>query len=232
MAKRKKKAKEEEYEFKAPEFDEEEFLKKEVRDARAAFITIGYAVLIAVFSFLLVFADVFLSILLGLLAVVFLRHIYPALGVDTVSFEYKNWLGNIVMYFFTWLAIWMLLMNPPISDFSKPNFVDTDRYVGIPGDWVELNDTTKPLLDQDMNLSIAVKITDNSGIDKNSVRIRIEHNESVITDPEWSSMSEYNDDRYYYTISNALISEGLYEFNITVKDLSGNKARLNDKFMI
>ncbi|MEE9151359.1 MAG: hypothetical protein V3U20_05945, partial [Thermoplasmata archaeon] len=98
--KRKKEKKEEGYEFKMPEFDEEEYLKKEVRDARSLIVTFVYAVLIAVVSFGLTFVDAALAALVGFIGIVFLRHIYPIIGVDTTLIEKKQWAGNIIMYLF------------------------------------------------------------------------------------------------------------------------------------
>jgi hypothetical protein len=72
MAKKRKKQKEEEsYEFKMPEFDEEEYLRKEVRDSKTLFVTFIYGVLIAFVSFSLNFVDVALAALVGFIAVIF-----------------------------------------------------------------------------------------------------------------------------------------------------------------
>jgi hypothetical protein len=230
MAKKRKKSKEEDYEFKAPEFDEEEFVRKELRDAKAILITIAYAVIIAILSYLLMFADIWLSVLLGVLAVVFLRHLYPLLKIDTTTFEIKNWLANAVMYFFTWLAIWILLVNPPISDFSDPKIEDARGYVGSPGDWVAFNDTTKAQLGQGMNLSIGAKVVDNSEIDDDKVKIMVSHNGTLITDPEWTTMTKEDEDYYFFVISESYTLPGRYDYNITAADINGNKATLSGHF--
>ncbi|MEE9118811.1 MAG: hypothetical protein V3U02_09520, partial [Calditrichia bacterium] len=128
--KRKKEKKEEGYEFKMPEFDEEEYLKKEVRDAKTFFITFVYAAMIALVSFGLTFVDVAAAVLVGFIAIIFLRHIYPMLGIDTSLIEKKQWAGNIIMFIFTWLAIWILLSNPPFSDSASPTIDHVEVYYG------------------------------------------------------------------------------------------------------
>jgi hypothetical protein len=231
MAKKRKKGKEEEYEFKAPEFDEEEFVRKELRDAKAILITIAYAVIIAFISYLLMFTDILLSFLLGLLAVVFLRHIYPFLKIDTSTFEIKNWLGNGVMYFFTWLALWILLVNPPISDFSDPRIDDAHGYVGSPGEWLPFNDTTKVQLEQGMNLSIGARVVDNTEIKTDGVKIMVTHNETLITGPSWATMTKEDDDYYFFIISESDTNPGRYQYNITATDKNGNKASFSGQFI-
>ncbi len=146
MAKKKRKDEAEDgYEFKPDEFDRTEFLRREFRDAKAAYITIGYALVMALASLGLTHAgQPHLGIILGILAVLFLRHLFPMLGVDTSSdtFKAKNWLSSVAVYLFTWIAVWILLVNPPFMDMGTPG-VEKFEVFGLDadGNYTILNNT-------------------------------------------------------------------------------------------
>ena len=228
MAKKRKKVKDEEgYEFKTPEFDEEEYLRKEVRDAKALFVTFVYAALIGLASFGLSFVDVALAALVGFIAIVFLRHIYPLIGVDTSSLEKKQWAGNILMYLFTWLAIWILLTNPPFSDFAAPTIENVDIYFGEPGNWTKLNDTNT--IFYTMNVSINATIVDNVEVDEDTITIIIKEKEGdVFIEKERGPMNSNGKNKYVYVVSN--LRQRLYEYTIIAKDINGHEASLSRNF--
>lgn len=138
MAKKKKEEKEE-YEFKEPEFDVKEFIEKEVMDTKATLITMGYGLVFVLVSYLLLTYshDWVLAFLAGLIGMFTTRSILPRTGIDIKKFEKKTWLGLIGTYFFTWLAVFVLVCNPPISDFIEPTIGEIEIYAGS----VKLNDT-------------------------------------------------------------------------------------------
>jgi len=125
MAKKRKKGKEqeEEYEFIPPEFDEKEFIRKELRDSKAVIITVIYAILLGIVAGVIsalsrsVVGLAFVVVIAGILS---LKYIYDFLGIDTTGFQKRNWAGNIATFFFTFLSIWILLMNTPFADFTNP----------------------------------------------------------------------------------------------------------------
>ncbi len=126
MAKKRKRDNEpkEEYEFTPPEFDEKEFLRKELRDTRTVFLTVGYAALFGMLAFVLSLISEDLVIAgLGLLfgGLISLKYVYPLLKVKMEEFQKKNWAGNIAWFFLTFLAVWVLLMNFPFSDHADPD---------------------------------------------------------------------------------------------------------------
>ncbi len=49
-----------------------------------------------------------------------LKWILPILKVDTSEWKRNAWMGHGSTFFFTWLAIWILLLNPPFADLSPP----------------------------------------------------------------------------------------------------------------
>ena len=222
MAKKRKKEKQEKegFEYKPPEFDEKEYLRKEVRDTKTLLVTIAYAALIGIASYGVMFTEVALAALLGFIAVVFLRHIYPLIGIDTSAIEKKQWAGNIVMYLFTWLAVWILLTNPPFSDIAGPTIKDDEIYFEkSPGYWI-LYDDDKGNLTGGMNVSINVTIADNVEVDPDTVSITIVRDGTEITSPGGSDMFHEGSNYWYVFTYN---QTGIYTYTITAKDVNGNK---------
>ena len=126
MAKKRKKDKkpEEDYEFTPPEFDEREFLEKELRDTRAAIMTVGLAVLFGVVAGVVTAmapALTAIAFIIGIAGIFSLKFLYELMGVDISGFTKKNWAGTVVTYFFTFLAIWVLLINTPFADLTDPS---------------------------------------------------------------------------------------------------------------
>lgn len=149
MAKKRKKDKEdaEEYEFMPPEFDEKEFLKKELTDIRVGLITVVFAIVLGVIAALISIANdelVIVAFFVGIAGIAVLKQFYAIVKIDTSEFKKKNWAGNIATLFFTFLAIWVLLLNMPFSDHASPvveNVIvwvnDGTKTVGIEYKFVE-----------------------------------------------------------------------------------------------
>lgn len=133
MAKKKRKDKEEqEYEFKPPEFDEREFLLKELRDTKTVLLTVGYAGLFGILAGVITGVDDRLAPIgfaLVLAGLVSLKYIYPLLKIDVSEFQKKNWAGNIAWFFFTFLAVWVLSFNYPFADHADPSVTDLTVWV-------------------------------------------------------------------------------------------------------
>lgn len=139
MAKKRRKdreEKEEEYEFRPPEFDEKEFLLKELFDTRVVMFTVLFGVIFGVVAGIITIADnsligvAFLVVVAGMIA---LKWLYPLVKIDTTKFLKKNWLGNVGTFFFTFLAIWVLLVNQPFADFAHPTVTDATIWVANTG---------------------------------------------------------------------------------------------------
>ena len=124
------KKKEDEKDALFPKFDEKEYIQKEMQTTRVIIITLGYAAMVGIISFAICRVSPRfwpLSFLLGLFAIVNLRMFYEKLDLDTSKFEKGNWIGNGMMTFFCWLAVWIILSNPPITDIASPSI----DHVGI-----------------------------------------------------------------------------------------------------
>ena len=174
MAKKRHKA-EEKVVFKKPDFDEKEYMRKELLNAKVGIITFFYAVPYGVVSWQLALAD--LSIL-GLLAVIVgilsLKYVYPYLGIDIEGFEKKTWLGNGAVLVFTWLSIWVLLLNPPFSDMASPDITDV-QVLGSSVNWTKVSrgaHPNLPVLLSDDNVRIKAKVVDNVGISRVEIQVR------------------------------------------------------------
>jgi hypothetical protein len=139
MAKKRRKSDkepEEEYEFRPPEFDEKEFIKKELGETRSVIFTVVYAIVLGAVAGLLSAADrAFLgpAFLIAIAGMVSLKWVYPIFKIDSKAFQKRNWLGNIGTFFFTFLAIWILLLNQPFADFAQPTITDVTVWVDRPG---------------------------------------------------------------------------------------------------
>jgi hypothetical protein len=120
MARRKRK--DEAPAFTPPEFDEVEYMRREIAGAKAAILVVLWAVVGALAAFGLVIAGVHWAIAfpVGLFAFAGLRFVMPLFGVHADKFVRRDWIGHGATYFFSWLAFWILLLNAPFSDFTAP----------------------------------------------------------------------------------------------------------------
>ncbi len=118
MARRKRK--EEEANWVAPDFDEVGYMRREIQGAHAAVATILWAVVGAVVAFLLFSVHPALAFFGGIAVGFGLYFILPLFGIETDAFKRKDWAGHGITYFFSWLAFWIILLNPPFGDFTDP----------------------------------------------------------------------------------------------------------------
>lgn len=242
MAKKRKKekAEKEDYEFRPPEFDEKEFLSKELTDTKTLIWTVFYAALFGIGAGVIMLASEELlgvAFMLGIAGIVSLKYFYPLLKIDISTFQKKNWLGNIATFFFTFLAIWVLVLNVPISDHARPTVENVIVWVsdgttvkgmeyklittqGIYG-WVPLNSSytveTMISVSAGTTVNITAKVTDNG--DLRSVTIQV----TTSSEPVTSHMTGEGGYRFGFTISSGELSTSAgLSFTITATDESGN----------
>ncbi|MCK4368021.1 MAG: hypothetical protein KAW84_08775 [Thermoplasmata archaeon] len=161
--------------FKRPDFDEKEYMRKELLNAKVGIITFFYALPYGVVSWQLTLADLsilgFLAVIVGILS---LRYVYPYFGVDVEKFEKKTWFGNGAVLVFTWLSIWVLLLNPPFSDMASPDITKV-QVIGSSVNWTKVSRGDHENLDVvagDDNVRIKAKVVDNVGISRVEIQIR------------------------------------------------------------
>lgn len=215
--KRKEKTEEEEIDFKFPKFDEEKFLKRERRNIKTLFISFIFGLIIALISFgfwSLLSGSIFrweLILLVGVFNSPWLKYLFLKLDIDLTDFGRKGWLGSYAIYFFTWLVILIILVNPPFYDEEKP-LVDI---IVLPG-----------MQEPGGTINIFAKIVDNVGIEKQDI-------DFAITDPNGTDISpeftfENSIFRYAYENSNNISGE--YTFSLIATDVNGHKNEINGTF--
>jgi len=118
MARRKRK--EDETDWVAPEFDEVTYMRKEIAGGRAALATVGWAIIGAIVSFLLYSVNPGLAFFAGIAVGFGMYLVLPLTGINIKPFKRRDWFSHGSVYFFSWLAFWILLLNPPFGDFTNP----------------------------------------------------------------------------------------------------------------
>ncbi|UCE91121.1 MAG: hypothetical protein JSV90_06785 [Methanobacteriota archaeon] len=236
--KKDKKRKEEEYEFKPPEFDEEEFLRRELRDTKTVLMTVGYAALFGIVAAVLsnlsskLIGISFLLVFVGLYS---LRYFYQFMKVKTEEFQKKNWAGNVAWFFLTFLAVWVLTFNYPFSDHANPEVEDvvvwvTDLdtgsvtafeyyYNGTIGAYRWSPDDAKiAAAGANLTVNITARVSDNGAL--SSVEISVGRTEGA-----YETMEEERVSRYGYELTEEDLEgiEGELMFFIHAEDRKGNE---------
>ena len=62
-----------------------------------------------------------------------MKTLFNAMKFDLSKFTKKTWLGHSAWFFFTFLAIWILLVNPPFTDFASPEVKNVKLAVTVQG---------------------------------------------------------------------------------------------------
>ena len=118
--------------FVPPKFDETEFLQGENRSAKMIYISLGMSVVAALFSFVLMMVlfelDVSsyrtIPIIIPIVSVPIGLFLFKKFGIDLKKLEKKKYFENGFMYAAGWVALFLIAMNPPISDLSDPHISD------------------------------------------------------------------------------------------------------------
>jgi hypothetical protein len=95
-------------------------MRQEIQGAHAAIATIGWAVIGAVVALLLYAVLPVLAFFAGIAVGFGMYFVFPLIGINTDGFKRRDWVGHGITYFFSWLAFWILLLNPPFSDHTDP----------------------------------------------------------------------------------------------------------------
>ena len=109
--------------FEVPDFNEDEFVRKELISFRTTVILFVFALLVALGTFFIWRASglgFFLLFLMAMAVGALLPFIYKLLRVDISHFRRREWIGTMTLHFFFWLGFTLLLANPPISDSAAP----------------------------------------------------------------------------------------------------------------
>jgi len=219
MAKRRKEGAdaEEQIDFQIPKFDEEAFLKRERRNIKTMVIAFLFGLLISIicFGFWVLIGDNFLRwelvLLVGVVNSIWIKYLFLKLNIDLTDFGRKGWLSVFATYFFTWLLILVVLVNPPFYDAESPRV----EIAVLPG-----------MQEPGGTIFIAAYIVDNVGVNKDGINF-------TITDPLGTRRSPdftYEDNIFRYTYENPDDLLGTYEFLFVVSDVNDQQTTMNGSF--
>jgi len=206
----------EEYEFQMPHFDEEEFISEQKKKAKSSFLSFGFGILMGITSSVIWISLGDSSIkwpvtfLLGICSIGFLIKIFQLFKINTSTFERKDWLGTGAFYFFTFLAFFIICINPPFYDGSPP-VIDTFALPGVQ----EIGGTTV----------VTAKITDNVGLSDTTIEI-VTPNGAIIN----GTLINDGEHMYFYDFVDTENLTGIFTYRITSKDSNGNEVTGNGNF--
>jgi PGF-CTERM protein len=219
MAKRRKEGAEAEepLDFQIPKFDEEAFMKRERRNIKTLFISFLFGLLIAVicFGFWVMLEGSFLRwelvLLVGVVNSIWIKYLFLKLKIDMTDFGRKGWLSAFVTYFFTWLLVLIVLVNPPFYDGDAPH-VDL---VTLPG-----------MQEPGGTILFAAHIVDNVGINTAGITFTIIDPNGTIHTPHFI----YENNILRYTYLNPSNTLGTFNYTLIVLDVNNRKTTTTGTF--
>ena len=109
----------EEYEFVPPEFDEEEFIRKDLYGTKVLFVVVAFSAIIGILCSCVqkAFTDagLILALLLLFLGVAAIKPLLKLVRFDPDLLERKTMVGNYILYLLLGLGVWILLLNAPFN---------------------------------------------------------------------------------------------------------------------
>lgn len=220
------------------EFDRVEYMKNEINKGKSTIIAVAVAPLFALVS-MYVFTltmEWVISLLAGLLGIIFLKPIYERTDIDIDKLGKKGWAKNGGVYLLTLLAVWVILMNPPISDFADPQFQEVEIEIYDPEqedpeqeEWVS-QDEANITAGESYRIRVVAEITDNVAVDEDTVEIEFDTREG--------SMDKFDDHMYEFSPEDLTFDaeteegEESYDVYITVEDVNGNTNDFDDTLTI
>ncbi len=219
MAKRRKEGAEaaEPLDFQIPKFDEEAFMKKERRNVKTLFISFLFGLLLAVicFGFWALLEGSFLRwelvLLVGVVNSIWIKYLFLKLNIDLTDFGRKGWLTSFVTYFFTWLLVLIVLVNPPFYDGEAPHI----DMVALPG-----------MQEPGGTILFAAHITDNVGVNKAGITLTITDPNGTVYTPEFT----YENTIFRYTFENPSNMLGTFNYTAIASDTSNRKTTITGSF--
>jgi hypothetical protein len=220
MAKRRKDEAEvaEQFDFQIPKFDEEGFIKRERRNIKTLFISFLFGLLIAVicFGFWAAMGENFLRwelvLLVGVVNAIWIKYLFLKLNIDLTDFGRKGWLTTFAVYFFTWLLLLIVLVNPPFYDGEAPHV----EVAVLPG-----------MQEPGGTILIAAYIVDNVGVTKAGINFMVTDPTGIIRTPEFT----FDNNIFRYTYENPSNLLGTYNYTFIVSDVNNGKTTITGSFI-
>jgi len=148
----------------------------------------------------------------GLANASFIRYLYVRLNIDLTDFGKKGWFTSYSVYLFTWLLVFIVLVNPPFYD-GEPPLVEA---IALPGAQ-ELGGTVE----------IVAQISDNVAVSEENI-------DFSITDPQGISSTiegfSYQDSIFSYSFENPEDQMGTFTYTISATDVNGHTASTEGDF--
>lgn len=230
MARRKRK--DDEPDWVPPEFDEVGYMRQEIQGAHAAVATIGWAVLGAVISLLLFAVLPALAFFAGIAVGFGMYFVFPLIGIKTDAFKRRDWVGHGMTYFFSWLAFWILLLNPPFSDHTDPTIQSisvSPYHAGYTGDLLCLPISAVSVsLGGNNSLYILFRASDNVGLRDVHVQVAPQAGTAFVLTPSpvsgLNQCAGHRQERYLGGTYNAtfVANASGYDITIVAVDTSGH----------
>lgn len=175
---RKQEEKKEEREYKPPEFDRLDYVRTEVGVSKATIFAAIFSIPMALAAmFVVPVGGVFGGLMAGLAGMTLLYFLIPLIKIDVKPFKWTHWAGAMSTYFMVFLAIWVILCNPPFNDFAHPEI----RNVQVSWDsgltWTAVNvsalggnmEVVRPV--NSTNMIVRAEVTDNVELNVGTVMI-------------------------------------------------------------
>ncbi len=206
---------EEGYDFIPPDFDEDAFIHKEMVSFRTTLtlFVVGIVAALASWGLFAAVDGARVGWLLGMVvfAVFFalLKPLYRWRKIDISHYKRREWIGSAFLLFFTWLGIWLVLLNPPFSDFAEP---DVAAYA---------NPGVAPV---GGDVVIDVFYTDNEGVESFAF---------LLTGPDGPvAVEEHHVTGPHYQYVADDLAAGTYTFQATGADATGREGHDNGTFEV
>jgi len=210
--KRREKDEEEDIDFKIPKFDEQKFIQKEKRNARTLFFSFLMGLFIGLISFgfwvLLTESSSWIAwplvLLFGVMNAFWLRYVFHKFNIDFKEFGRKEWISAYAIYFFSWLLVLVIMVNPPFYDGENPRieltFLPTVQELGG-------------------TVLVVAQIADNVAVEKEDITFSLTDPEGNTTQPSFT----YENTILQYLFTNPKNLTGIFTVTLTATDVNGRK---------
>jgi uncharacterized membrane-anchored protein len=108
-----RKKEEPEFTWTPPDFNEREFLEKDIKGTKALWVTALMALVFGIVAFLSQSVHFAVGLIIIVAGMYLLKFLYPLFKIDLKDLDKKAWAGNLFLFFLLSLGVWIILLNPP-----------------------------------------------------------------------------------------------------------------------
>lgn len=212
--------------FVEPKFDKKEFIEKELSESKPLFISVLTGLIIGIISGAITISlatedkplnGALFGGLAFFIGFVLVRIFFSLLKVDVSKYKPQQWLGHIAGYFFTWLTVFIISINPPFADLAYPNSsgieitysVDSQNWTIVPSESLKISGPIK--------INVTGYISDNVAIKDVLLIMRVNNNDNT---PVRLNQSAHG--KYSYVFEHA--GNAVYKFSFVAYDTANHKS--------